>query len=206
LPDRDIFSRCAAPGWRTPVKCFYSTAEPAEVACATWRATALALRRHGGLAAPPDLAAIVRDHDEGRVNAIRSLERIRAVQAEYGHDLHVRVAGVTASRMVAEGYAGGGGAFPDAGKHLAARFIHDLIAHHVFERKRPELMAHRFGQDESLRASFEARCWEEIGSGGRIVKVAEQLARDPSGAHVRAPANPHARRLSTDEWLTQTLG
>ena len=204
MPDRDIFSRYAAPGWHTPMKCFYVSADPDEVARATLRSVAQTLRRRGGLAPLAELAEIVRNHDEGRTTALRALARVQAIQADQQFDLHVRIAAVTVSRMIAERYSGGD-PFSQPAQELAGRFIRDLISHHVFERGRPELMVQRFGQDESLRASFEGRCWEAIVAGGRLEKLSAQLVRDPSGASIRLPASPSAPRITTGDWLAQSV-
>ena len=102
MPDRDIFSRYAAPGWHAPMKCFYVSADPDEIARATLRSLGKSLRTGGGLAPLSEFADILCDHSNHCLTTQRALERVRAVVSAHFHDRHVRVAGATVSRIIAE--------------------------------------------------------------------------------------------------------
>jgi hypothetical protein len=200
MPDRDIFFRTAARGWHKPLRQLCGSAAPAEVARFTLSALARELRTGGGLPEIPRFVDLLRQIRQGRLTRSAALEQLHRMEMT-GSPTVTRVGCRAVSALVANP-ADLPGKDSDLPAAVTARIMLSLVDHHLFGRAEPELAGLRF-QSEQDFSDFAESCYREISAG--VSSMSNQVVRDPSAAHLKAPPIRLPSRPTTAELLDERL-
>ena len=212
MPDKDLFQRTFAPGWRK----VYRMAEGAassdlEIGTACVTALAKSLRESKGCPGFNDFAEIVSNAEYERasqplfaaggvLNLSKYLASIRRTEQKYKEYRATKVAARAARSLLAKDEVGTNNT-ARVTQNLAEKVCLDLVNHHFFGRGRNYLVQRRFG-------SFaEERNWEhdvKEKMKPSLSKLAAKLAKNPISTNIRAP-NRAGIRKSTQELLDEPL-
>jgi hypothetical protein len=212
MPDKDLFQRTFAPGWRKVYRLSRDAAgSDSEVSDACVAAVAKSLRESKGCPGFNEIAHIVTDVENERssqplfavggvINLSNPLASIRQVEEKYKQNRMTKVAARAARSLLAsEKLIENGTDWP---KHkLAEKICLGLADHHFFGRGRNYLVEQRFG------TFAEERAWEngvKEKMKASLSKLAVKLVNNPNAANIRAPGRIGIRR-STQELLNEPL-
>jgi hypothetical protein len=212
MPDKDLFQRTFAPGWRR----VYRMADggkisEVELGAASVTALAKSLRESKGCPGFNELMEIVSnvEHEHknqplfaagGLLNLSKPLEAIRQIELKYEEHRVTKVATRTARAFLAKGI----NTVSDdrtLKQDLAERICLDLVDHHFFGRGRNYFVQHRFGNFTQER-EWEYHVKEQMKSS--LSKLAARLVKNPNATNIRAP-NRIGMRMSTQELLDEPL-
>ncbi len=211
MPDKDLFQRTFAPGWRKVYNLANNAAGgDSEVCAACGAAVAKSLRESKGCRGFKEIAQIVTDvvHERrtqplfaaaGAINVSRALATIRQVEEKHKQNRTTKIAARAARSLLAKQVMTGNSG--ELRQNLAEKICQDLADHHFFGRGRNYLIAHRFGD------IGEERKWE---SGVKekqkayVSKLAANLAKNPNSTKIRAPGRKGIRK-PTRELLDEPL-
>lgn len=202
MPDLDIISRHVPRGWRTPMRLLLNRAAPGEeVGRAILRALTACLRENRGFPGFNDFLSVLRARGAGQIDAHAAYTLVDAIERQYAHQRHAKIAGRAARQMVAEfGQAGRLDAnLPEA---LAHRCCRSLIDHNLLGYVTPQAV----GKHYPGAAEAEARgreCLDILRE--QLRRVARGVAFDAACRGIRAPKLPAYHRRVTRELLDQPL-
>jgi hypothetical protein len=212
MPDKDLFQRTFAPGWRRVYRMADGgKSSDIEIGAACVRALAKSLRESKGCPGLNEIAEIVSNVEleqknqplfaAGSVlNLSRPLEEIRQVELKYEEHRVTKVAARTARAFLAKESENVKRNMA-LKQELAERICLDLVDHHLFGRGRNYFVQHRFG------TFTQEREWEHSIKDhmkASISKLAAKLVKNPNATGIRAP-NRVGVRMSTQELLDESL-
>jgi hypothetical protein len=212
MPDKDLFQRTFAPGWRRVYRMADGgKSSDAEIGAAGVTALAKSLRESKGCPGFNEIVEIVSnvEHEQknqplfaagGVLNLSKHLEAIRQVELKYEEHRVTKVATRTARAFIAKGpeLVGSDKALK---QDLAERICLDLVDHQFFGRGRNYFVQHRFGSFDQER-EWEYHVKENMKSS--LSKIAAKLVKNPNATNIRSP-NRIGIRMSTQELLDEPL-
>jgi hypothetical protein len=211
MPDKDLFQRKFARGWRKVYRLAKDrVGDDSEVGSACIAALAKSLRESKGCPGFNDFAQIITDCDHERnsqplfaaggiINLSDSLALIRKVEENYQQNRMTKIAARAARSLLTKEIFYGNDA--KLKQNLAEKICQELINHHFFGRGRNYLTEHRFGSfTEEYR--WETSVKEKIKDS--ISKIATNLVKNPESPNIRAPGRKGVR-ITTEELLDQPL-
>jgi hypothetical protein len=211
MPDKDLFQRTFARGWKKVYRLAKDDAgDDSEVGAACVAAVAKSLRETKGCPGFNEIAQIVTNinHDRrsqplfaagGVINFSKPLASIRQVEEKYEQNRMTKIAARAARSLLARELMTRNGA--ELRQNLAEKICQDLIDHHFFGRGRNYLTEHRFGNFAEER-KWETSVKEKLKAS--LSKLAANLVKDPNSTDIRAPGRKGVRK-STQELLDQPL-
>jgi hypothetical protein len=211
MPDKDLFQRTFAPGWRRVYRLARDGAgDDSEIGAACVTAAAKSLRETKGCPGFKEIAQIVTDidHDRrtqplfvagGAFNLSEPLASIRQVEERYQQNRMTKIAARAARSLLARETVTGSDAL--LRQNLAEKICQDLIDHHFFGRGRNYLTEHRFGSFAEER-KWEIRVKEKLKES--LSKLAANMVSNPNSPIIRAPGRKGFRK-TTQELLDQPL-
>ena len=203
MPDLDIIDRIASPGWRGVTRMYAGGAASAnEMRSPTLKALAKSLRDGGGLPGFSEFGAIVQRVCTGDLSALEAMREVRSLVREYNGHLHTKVAAEAVSTLIVE-VVQGSTTITEPALTVAEQFCSALVDYHLFSRARPYLVGQRFA-DHGAAFQEENAC--KAARASDMHKVAEGLARDPTGKSLRAPSVQRSHRRSTASLLNEPIG
>lgn len=211
MPDKDLFQRTFAPGWRKVYRLAKGAAgSDSEFSAACVAAVAQSLRESKGCPGFKEIAQIVTNVEYERrsqplfaaggvINLSKSLASIWQVEEKYKQNRMTKVAARAARSLLAREKLTQNGT--ELKQNPAEKICLCLADHHFFGRGRNYLIEHRFG------IVVEEREWE---NGVKekmkmpLPKLAANLVRNPNSTNIRAPGRRGIRR-PTRELLHEPL-
>ena len=197
MPDLDIIDSSVRPGWRPASPLFKGTAEPEEFARAANVALAKGLREHGGLPGAEGWFSLLRDRQSGQLDPHSAFTRARALEHQYGHHRHAKVAQRVASELLVQ-VGQGDRIGRDLPVVFCERFCGALSDNLFFGPIRPHLIGKHFTTRKQAQ-SRERDCREALKP--FVERLGRTLAVRLDGEGVRAPAIRRASKRTTEELL-----
>lgn len=210
MPDKDLFQRTFAPGWRRVYRLAKEGAgDDSEVGAACIKAAAKSLRETKGCPGFNEIAQIVTDVDHNRkseplfavgdaISLFEPLTSLRQIEERYQQNRMTKIA-ARAARSLLAGKSSGNDS--EVRQNLAEKVCQELIDHHFFGRGRNYLTEHRFGSFAEER-KWETGVKEQLKES--LSRLATGLANNPNSPDIRAPGRKGVRK-TTQELLDQPL-
>lgn len=211
MPDKDLFQRTFARGWRKVYRLARDGAgDDSEVSAACVAAAAKSLRETKGCPGFNEIAQIITNSNHERksqplfaaggvINLSGPVEQVRQVEECHQQNRMTKIAARAARSLLARETLIGNDA--DLKQSFAEKICNDLVDHHFFGRARNYLTEHRFGNFTEER-KWETGVKEKLK--GSLTKLASNLVKNPSSQNIRAPGRKGFRK-STQELLNQPL-
>ena len=212
MPDKDLFQRTFALGWRRVYRLAEgSVSSNSELGTACITALAKTLRESKGCPGFNEIAEIVSNVEQERksqplfaaggiLSLSMPLASIRQVEHKYKENRVTKVAARAARAFLVKekGTENGAG---ELKQNLAEKICLDLADHHFFGRGRNYLVQHRFGTF-AQELDWEHDVKDKMKPS--LSKLADKLFKNPNSTTIRAP-NRGGIRKSTQELLNETL-
>ncbi len=211
MPDKDLFQRTFAPGWRKVYNLANNAAGgDSEVCAACGAAVAKSLRESKGCPGFNELAQIVTDAERekrsqplfvaaGIINLSKTFASIRQIEEKYKQNRMTKIEARAARSMLAREQLTQNGT--EIRQNLAETVCLDLADHHFFGRCRNYLVGQRFGNFAEER-KWETGIKEKLKIS--FSKLAANLAKNPNSTKIRAPGRKGIRK-PTRELLDEPL-
>ena len=210
MPDKDMFQRTFAPGWRKAYRLAKDGAgDDSEIGAACIKALARSLRETKGCPGFNEIARIVTDVNQdkrlqplfaagGVINLIDPLVSLRQIEEKFQQNRITNIAARSARALFTEVPAKSNA---EAKRNLAEKLCLDLIDHHFFGRGRNYFTDCRFGNFAEER-KWETSVKEKLRES--LSKLAANLIKNPNSRGIRAPSQKGIRK-TTKELLDQPL-
>lgn len=193
MPDRDWYTWNVARNWRNAARRIEEGASLPRAADLALRALTRTLRETGGVPGLDDIAGIVREYAAGRKTIPEAFAALRQANLRVGGSQLTQFAKQAAeSTIVAIDRHEAKG---DAAHEIRCRFIECAFEGLLFGPARWRWVSPRFGTFKEAH-DWQLECIALMAP--RIEKLAQALARRPSGAGLRAPSRSSPRERTAD--------